>query len=96
MLAALLFGACEKVSMEELVMTPPAIESFTPAEGYAGTKVTVKGTSLHNVVSAKVGDEDAEIAQRISDSQIVIKVPAMATTGKITLSNSVEIGRAHV
>lgn len=92
MLAALLFGACEKVSMEELVMTPPAIESFTPAEGYAGTKVTVKGTSLHNVVSAKVGDEDAEIAQRISDSQIVIKVPTKATTGKITLSNSVGSG----
>lgn len=92
--AALLMGSCEKVSMEEIIDTPPAIQSFSPAEGYAGSKVTVKGSSLHNVVSAKIGDENAEIDQRISDSQIVIKVPAKATTGKITLSNSVGSGES--
>lgn len=92
--AALLMGSCEKVSMEEIIDTPPDIQSFSPAEGYAGSKVTVKGSSLHNVVSAKIGDENAEIDQRISDSQIVIKVPAMATTGKITLSNSVGSGES--
>ena len=92
--AALLLGSCEKVSMEEIIDTPPAIQSFSPAEGYAGSKVTVKGSSLHNVVAAKIGDEDAEIDQRISNSQIVIKVPAMAATGKITLSNAVGSGES--
>lgn len=88
----MLMTACEKVSLDEMVSTPPSITAFTPTEGYAGCEVTVSGNSLNNVVGAKIGDADAVIAQRISDTKIVIKVPATATTGPVSLANSAGTG----
>lgn len=86
LLAAL--TGCEKESMNEFVETAPKVASFTPAEGYAGCEVTIIGEALNNVVAAKIGDTDAEIAQRLSDKRISIRVPAMAPSGKITLLNA--------
>ncbi|MDE6125815.1 MAG: IPT/TIG domain-containing protein [Muribaculaceae bacterium] len=86
LLAAL--TGCEKESMNEFIETAPKVASFTPAEGYAGCEVTITGEALNNVVAAKIGDADAEIAQRLSDTRISIRVPAMAPSGKITLLNS--------
>lgn len=86
LLAAL--TGCEKESMNEFVETAPKVASFTPAEGYAGCEVTIIGEALNNVVAAKIGDADAEIAQRLSDKRISIRVPAMAPSGKITLLNA--------
>lgn len=87
--AMLLLASCENTSMNETVVSAPVVDSFSPQEGYAGSEITVSGSYLNNVVGAKVGEVDAEIAQRISDKSIIIKVPAMAKSGKITLSNSV-------
>lgn len=84
--------SCDNVSMIELKDTAPTVESFTPAEGYAGCEIEVTGTTLHNVVAARIGDADAEIVKRISDSRIVVRVPALATTGPVALSNSVGTG----
>lgn len=84
--------SCEDSFTDDMVQSAPVVETFLPAEGYAGCEITVKGTSLNNVVAAKIGDTDAIVAQRVSDRQIIIKVPAQASTGKITLSNSVGSG----
>ena len=92
--AVLLMVGCDNVSMNEFINSAPEVESFTPAEGYAGCEITVSGQSLHNVVGAKVGDADADIVQRISDTRIRIRVPAMATSGPISLTNSVGTGRS--
>lgn len=86
---------CDSESVNEIVSAAPEIESFTPVEGYAGCEVTVTGTSLNNVVGATVGGVDADIVQRISDKRIIIRVPAMATTGKITLTNSLGAGSSQ-
>ncbi|MCH5214763.1 MAG: IPT/TIG domain-containing protein [Muribaculaceae bacterium] len=85
-------ASCEDSLTDDMVQSAPVVETFLPAEGYAGCEITVKGTSLNNVVAAKIGDTDAIVAQRVSDRQIIIKVPAQASTGKITLSNSVGSG----
>lgn len=86
--AVLFFTSCDKTSVDELIVSPPQIESFVPAEGFAGCEVTVYGNALNNVVSAAIGDVDADIVQRISDEQLIIRVPATAVTGKITLTNA--------
>lgn len=88
------FTSCDDTSMKEMVVSAPSITSFSPTEGYAGCEVTVSGASLNNVVSAYVGNAEAEIAQRISDSRIIIRVPAMAETGEITLGNSIGSGKS--
>lgn len=90
--AVITLASCEKVSMDEIVVSAPTVTSFSPAEGYAGCDVTVTGSALNNVVAATIGDADADIVQRISDSRIVIRVPAMATTGKVSLTNSAGTG----
>lgn len=86
--SVLMFGSCEKESLIETIESAPAIQSFAPAEGYAGCQIEVEGSALNNVVSARIGDADADIVKRISDSRVIIRVPAVAKTGVITLSNS--------
>lgn len=90
--AFLFLTSCESVSLVELFDSAPVIESFMPTEGYAGCEITVSGSSLNNVVGAKVGEAEAVIVQRISDSKIVIRVPALAATGPVSLSNAVGTG----
>ena len=64
--AMLLLGSCEKESVNEFTVTAPVIETFAPAEGYAGCEVSIEGSALNNVVGATIGGVDAEIVQRIS------------------------------
>ena len=92
--AALIFSACEDTTVNENILSSPVIESFSPVEGYAGCEITVRGAALNNVVGAAIGDAQAEIIQRISDSQIIIRVPAMASSGPVVLTNSVGTGRS--
>lgn len=89
---ALGMASCDSVSIDEIISSAPTVESFYPTEGYGGSELTVKGTALNNVVGAKVGGADAEIVQRISDTQLIIRVPAMAVTGPVELTNSVGSG----
>lgn len=86
--------ACEKESMNEFIEEAPTVAEFTPAEGYAGCEMTITGTGLHNVVSASIGGVDAQIAQRISDTCIKIYIPAMAQSGKVSLSNALGEGES--
>ena len=88
------YGACDKESMNEFIETAPVVTTFSPAEGYAGCEITVTGEALNNVVSATIGGEAATISQRVSDKCIRITVPAMAHTGKLTLTNAIGSGES--
>lgn len=88
-LASLALGACDNTSMNEYIDTVPVIESFVPSEGHSGCEISVTGSSLHNVVKATIGGEEAEIVRRISDKNLIIRVPLLSVSGPITLSNSV-------
>ncbi len=66
--------------------SPVTITSFTPKSGAVGAKVTIKGSGLtaatvtFNGVKAKVSSDTA--------TQVVVKVPAGATTGPIKVQTS--------
>ena len=91
---SLALASCDNTSMIEYIDTAPVIDSFVPSEGHAGCEITVTGASLNNVVKATVGGEEAEIVRRISDKNIIIRVPSLTVTGPITLSNSVGTGKS--
>ena len=86
---SLALASCDNTSMNEYIETAPVIESFVPSEGHAGCEISVSGASLHNVVRATIGGEEAEIVRRVSDKHIILRVPSLAVSGPITLSNSV-------
>lgn len=84
----LALASCDQTSMNIEVDSVPMIESISPSEGYGGSELNVEGSSLHNVVNAWIGDAEAEIVQRVSDSHIILRVPATAKTGEVVLANS--------
>ena len=91
-LPALMFVSCEDVSVDEIQQEAPVVETFSPTTGYAGCELEVTGTGLHNVVAAKIGGVEADIVKRVSDSKIVIRVPALAVSGAVELTNAVGTG----
>lgn len=70
----------------------PAVASFSPASGAAGTSVTLAGTGFdddkfHLVVS--FANNVAATITSASKTQIVVTVPAGAVTGKITVTHGI-------
>lgn len=80
--------SCDEVKINEIVATPPTVESFEPVEGYAGCEVTLIGQSLNDVVEASIGGVKADIVQRITENSLIIRVPSLAQSGKIEVVNS--------
>ena len=78
-----------------LVATPaqaaaPTITSFAPTTGVVGTPVTITGTGFNDasvVTSVKFNGVTATFTVN-SDTQITATVPATATTGPITVTDS--------
>ena len=68
----------------QTVNTPPSIITFSPANGPAGTTVTVTGINLKTAVSAAVGGVPAVFAV-VSGNAVTVTVPAGAATGPITI-----------
>ena len=66
----------------------PTITSFTPASGSTGTSVTITGTNLTGVTAVKFNGTTATFTPSTATS-VVAKVPAGATTGKITVTTPV-------
>jgi hypothetical protein len=66
----------------------PAITSFTPSSGLAGTAVTLTGTNFNKVASVAFNGTNA-VFTIVSDTQITTTVPAGAVTGGINLSTGV-------
>jgi hypothetical protein len=70
------------------VTVPPTITSFTPSSGPAGTEVTITGSSLTGTSGVAFNGTAAASFTVDSNTQLRANVPAGATTGKISLTNS--------
>jgi hypothetical protein len=77
-----------------LVTAPPAIASFTPANGPQGTEVTITGNYFTGAMGVSFNGYAAASIVVDSDTKIRAKVPAGATpsTGKIEVTNALGTG----
>jgi hypothetical protein len=73
------------------VAAAPTISSFSPASGAAGTSVTVTGANFTGASFVKFNGAAASFSV-VSDSQVTATVPAGATSGPISVTNSAGTG----
>ena len=66
-------------------LVPPAITSFTPASGPAGTAVTLTGTGFTGATAVKFNGS-ASTFNVASDTSVTATVPAGATTGTLAVT----------
>jgi hypothetical protein len=70
-----------------MVMAPPEIASFTPAEGAKGVEVTITGSHFTGTTGVTFNGVLTNNFTVDSDAQIRAQVPAGATPGKIGITN---------
>lgn len=70
------------------VITAPAISSFSPTSGVAGDTITVTGTQFTGALAVKFNGVTAASFSVVDDTSITAKVPATATSGKITVTTA--------
>ncbi|WP_242926236.1 IPT/TIG domain-containing protein, partial [Pontibacter vulgaris] len=66
----------------------PTITSFTPASGPVGTVVTVTGSNFTGATQVYVGNGMATAFTVVSDTELKVTVPALASTGRIVVRTS--------
>ena len=71
--------------------SPPQITAFSPTQGVAGTLVTMVGANFTGVAAVKFNGKPATFTV-LSGTQLRTTVPAGATTGTISLTNSTGAG----
>ncbi len=69
----------------------PVISSFTPTGGPGGSLVVLTGSNFVNVTSVKFNGTDAVFTVD-SSNQVTVTVPALATSGTISVVNSYGTG----
>lgn len=75
-------------SEEKLIVTLPAVNSFSPSAIRHAEELTISGTDLDLVQSVVfVGDTVSEFVSQ-SATEIVLEVPSQAVTGKLTLTQA--------
>lgn len=62
----------------------PGLGAFTPTSGVVGTKVTLKGQRLSEVLSVLFGSTPARIVKE-TPTAVIVTVPAGATSGHLTV-----------
>ncbi len=67
----------------------PTVTSFAPASGGTGTIVVVSGSGFTGLSGVSFGGTPATLFTADSDTELMAAVPPGATTGPITVSNSV-------
>jgi glucose/arabinose dehydrogenase len=76
-----------------IVSTPaPEITSFNPQSGAPGAQITITGANFTGATAVKFNGTAASSFAIDSDTQIEATVPAVATTGKISVSTSAGTG----
>jgi hypothetical protein len=70
-----------------VVLGAPIISSFTPTSGTIGTRFTVTGVNLSNIISARIGLVNLKINSK-SDTQAELEVLTGSVTGRITVSST--------
>jgi len=63
----------------------PAINSFSPSSGNAGTVITIEGVNLTGATAVNFTGAAATSFTAVSSSRITVTVPTGATTGPITV-----------
>jgi hypothetical protein len=63
----------------------PTIKSFSPASGKVGATVTIKGTALADATKVTIDGKTATVTSDTA-TQIKVKVPTGAKTGKIVVT----------
>ena len=85
--AAVIFAACDQLSVDEIEVVAPVIESFSPESAPVGAVVTITGKYLNNVTEAYIGSVKVDISQKVSDTRMSVKVVNGVTSGVIKLVN---------
>ncbi|QWV93039.1 immunoglobulin domain-containing protein [Geomonas oryzisoli] len=65
----------------------PRIKSFSPSSGKVGTAITVTGSNLGGITSARIGGVSAPFTVR-SAGTVVVTVPTGAKTGRISVTTA--------
>ena len=71
-----------------VVKVPPQLTSFTPAEGYPGTVVTLSGLAFGSSdlkTKVKLGEKVVKILS-VTDNKIEVQIPKDASTDKFTVT----------
>ncbi len=89
-----LAGACDKTSVDEVVLSAPVIHSFSPASAPVGEEIVITGEFLNAVTSATIGGVEVPIVERVSNIRISIVAAAEARNGRIVLANTVGTGES--
>jgi hypothetical protein len=64
----------------------PVLAGIAPARGAPGTRVTLRGTNLHNVQAVSLGDAPLTIVER-APAQAVVEIPLGARNGLIKVQS---------
>lgn len=75
--------------------TLPVITSFVPTSGIVGTQVTITGSNLTDTTEVRF-DETSALPLDVSDSTVVVAVPAGATSGPISVVTSEGVAVSNV
>jgi len=82
-------NSCNKGANIKIYAYPaPLPKSISPGSGYPGMDITISGSSFGtyaNAVKVYFGGVEADTIRSCTDGQIVVKVPANAISGKVTL-----------
>ncbi len=89
-----LAGACDKTSVDEVVLSAPVIHSFSPASAPVGEEIVITGEFLNAVTSATIGGVEVPIVERVSNTRISIVAAAEARNGRIVLANTIGTGES--
>ncbi len=77
-----------KESFQVLSAAAPTIENFLPKSGDRSTTVFVYGSQFTGTTSVRINAVEVSSLSLKSDTALSFNVPATATTGSITISNS--------
>jgi uncharacterized repeat protein (TIGR01451 family) len=66
----------------------PIIDSFEPTVGAPGTDIVVRGANFLNVTAVKFNTVNASLFSAPAQTQLNVRVPDTATTGKITITTA--------
>ncbi len=74
------------------VLVPPTVASFSPTSGPPGTEVTITGTGFSSESKVQFNGVAANGLHVDSDIKLRADVPLGATTGQVSVTNSVGMG----
>jgi hypothetical protein len=70
------------------IVAPLTLTAFTPMSGPVGTHVTITGADFRSTSTVKFSGAAATVVSPVMPSKLVAVVPASATSGKITVTNT--------